>query len=305
MENRRCANCGLLNSVSAETCIGCGAELGSSAWNKFPDAQSNAQAYENEKGSGTASEEPELSTHIGPFKSIGAVITPTIDLFKDNIWLITKIVFFVFAPYEVFKVMEIRSGRLNWQTGVGIVALDLACRALVAPALIYALVTVMRTRTAPSVTEAYRWTLGRLGRIMVCALLAWVVEILGFICLVIPGIILGLAFTVVYPMAALEHGSPVKILKRSYELTYGYKGKIFLAGIVVGLLTWVITIPVSVLAAFMEASLNFWPLNIATALLVDVAYQLSTVLSLVIYLSLALHDPNNLRDEGNAAMNAL
>jgi uncharacterized membrane protein len=305
METIKCAQCGQLNAAASETCARCGAELSGVFGSTFSDAQSDAWTHRGQGNwSETVEDEPALSPQVGPFTSIGAVITPTIEVFKNNIWLITKIVVVVFAPYEILKVMEnhASAGRPDWQPVVGFTFLGLVCSALASPALIYALVTVMRTGQAPSVSEAYRWGLGRLGRIMVCAVLAWVLQFLGLICLVIPGIILGLAFEIVYPMAALENRSPVETLKRSYHMTKGYWGRIFGASFAVGLMCWVIALPAGLLTGILiMGGINFWPLNSAVALVADVAYQLPTVLSLIIYLSLVTHAPQDVIIEGGTA----
>lgn len=227
------------------------------------------------------------ATVIGPFEGVGDVLSPTIELFKNNIWLITKVVFVIFAPFEIFKALSFGPERADWQFGMGLFGLSLLCKALVAPSLIYALVTVMRTGVAPSLSESYRWGLSRLGKLVVCALLAWVLQILGFVCLIVPGIILGLAFELVYPMAALENRSPVEILKRSYELTKGYRWKIFGAVFVLGLLCSVISIPVGfVLGMLATGGINLWPLQAAVSMVTDIIYEATTVLSLVIYFSI-------------------
>src|SRR5207245_1994069 len=119
---------------------------------------------------------------IGPLVSVGAALNPSIELFKDNIWLITKIIFVVFAPLEIFKTLSFSAKETDWQIAAGTFLLGLFCKALVAPSLIYALLTVMRTGFAPSLNESYRWGLSRLGKLIACALMAWVLEVLGFIC---------------------------------------------------------------------------------------------------------------------------
>lgn len=309
MDSIRCARCGLLNAASAEICTACGAELSgpvlSGSGGGDGGARSGESGYGRAGGWGAAAGaslgEMASSPAIGPFTSIGAVITPTIDLFKDNFWLITKIVIVVFAPYEIFKAWETRVPRADWQTAVGIFLLDLVCRALVAPALIYALVTVMRGGKSPAVSEAYRWALGRLGRIMLCATLAWLITMLGMIALIVPGLILSLAFAIVYPMAALEDRRPMKILERSYNLTKGYRIRIFLASLVIGLLSAVIAMPAGAVIVMLAAGgVSFWPLTALISLIADVAYQLSTVLSLVIYLSLVRYAPQETLDVGSA-----
>jgi uncharacterized membrane protein len=154
---------------------------------------------------------------------------------------------------------------------------------LIAPALIYALMKVMQTGTAPGVNEAYRWGLSKLGKLILCALMAWGLQLLGFVMLIIPGIILSLAFELVYPIAILENHSPKATLRRSYDLTQGHRWKILLAGIVVAFIVGVIGIPVT---ALLPADGPVWQLNVVSAIVTDILEQATTVLSLVIYLSI-------------------
>jgi uncharacterized membrane protein len=224
MIDTKCEQCGFINRLASEICAGCGAELTSVSSATAPPI--NYQAHSDSPGNAQAhNEEFRTTPTIGPFLSIGDVLGPAISLFVKNIWLITKIVFVVFAPFEIFKTLSFSPTDTSWETVVGTGLLGLVCKALIAPSLIYALFTQMRTGVAPGLTECYRWGLSRLGKLIAVVVLAWSLQALGYFLLIIPGIILGLAFELVYPMAALENRSPVEILKRSYKLTKGYAGE--------------------------------------------------------------------------------
>lgn len=300
MESVKCARCGLINRLADESCERCGAELSGATElsgglkTEQPNSASyyTTSAYQASQSAyappdATTNSGPDLSPPIGSFDSVGAVVSPTIKILTGNFWLITKIIFAVFAPYEILKAWSFNGRAVTFQDTLQTSVLALACKALVAPALIYALITVMRTGVAPTVAEAYRWGVSRLGKFIICALMAWVLIVLGYICLIIPGFLLSLAFVVVYPMAVLEEGSPTEILKRSYHLTKGYRGEIFLVTLIVGLLTAVISVPAGILQVMLVAgNVNFWPLNAALGIITDVVSESTTVLSLVIYLSL-------------------
>jgi uncharacterized membrane protein len=216
------------------------------------------------------------------------VLGPTLSIFTRNIWLITKLVFALFAPFEIFKVLSMGDpNQQSWQVVVGASLLGLVCKALIAPSVIYALMTLRRTGVAPGLNESYRWGLSRLGKLCVCAVMTYLLTALGFVLLIIPGIILTVAFELVYPMATLENFGPVEILERSWKLTKGHRWNIFLAGIVMGLLCSVVSIPATgITAAFVASGTRFWPLEAAVALVTDIIYESMTVLSLVIYLSI-------------------
>jgi len=270
MENKTCSNCGFIAQPAAEFCVSCGQELPSFVADdsKRVDASGN-QLYS-----------------IQPFTGVGSVLSPTLKIFTSNFWFISKLVFVIFAPLEVVKVLGVGDGG-NWQSAVGAGILWLICNALIAPSLIYALVTQMQTGVTPGLHEAYRYGLSRLIPFCACVALSWFLTSLGFVALIIPGIILSLAFELVYPMATLEKGSPVEILKRSYRLTNGYKWNIFGAGFVLGLLVLLVSLPINgVSAALIFSGVSFWPLQVVLAILVDILNEVSTVLALVIYLSI-------------------
>jgi uncharacterized membrane protein len=183
--------------------------------------------------------------------------------------------------------LSVGSKVADWQVWVGLFFGGVFCKALVAPSVIYALVTVMRTGVAPPLNGIYRWGLSRIGKLVACVLMAWFLEALGFICLIIPGIILALAFELIYPMAALENRGPVEILKRSYNLTKGYRWRIFLATFVFGLLLAVVGIPASGVSAILVMNgVTFWPLQAALAVVTDILNEGTSILSLVIYISI-------------------
>lgn len=295
MMSLNCKQCGLINQIADETCQRCGAELSSGDAGFNPGTSDYYQTPPaNTAGAETGSGGFEAKPVIGPFTSIGDVLSPTIDLFKNNFWLITKIVFVIYAPFEIFKALKFDPEDNRWQLTVGTLLLGFVCKALVAPSLIYALVTVMRTGKSPGLQECYRWGLSRLGKLLICALMAWTLQIIGYACLIVPGIILGLAFELVYPMATLENRGPVEILKRSYKLTEGYRWNIFVANFVLGLLLSVVSVPLGLITStLLSSGIEFWPIYALLGMISDIAGESATVLSLVIYISILSQAPAN------------
>jgi hypothetical protein len=76
------------------------------------------------------------------------------------------------------------------------------------------------------------WTLGAAA--IALRLVAEVAVSLGLLLLIIPGILLALAWYVAMPVLALEGKGPVDALKRSAELTRGRRGRLFGIAFVVG-----------------------------------------------------------------------
>ncbi len=277
MSTAKCSQCGFVGRLSDERCAQCGAEL-----MQAPTAVEIQQSRFDQE---TSTFEP--SPRIGPFDGVGAVLGPSLSMFTQNFWLITKLVLALFAPFEIVKALSLDPNQESWQWGIGLILLGLLCQALIAPAVIYALVTLRQTGVAPTLHESYRWGLNRLGKLILVAIMTYVLTALGFVALIIPGIIVSCALILVYPIVTLENLSPVDTIKRSWNLTKGHRWNIFLASLVMGLLCFLVSIPVTaVMGMVLVAGASFWPVHAGAALVTDIINEVMTVLSLVIYLSI-------------------
>jgi uncharacterized membrane protein len=280
MSTAICSQCGFVSRLSDERCANCGAEL-----TQAPNTSEHHRAA-FDHGPGTASEFGP-SPRIRQFDGVGAVLGPTLSIFTKNFWLITKLVLALFAPFEILKALSFGPNQQSWQWVVGLALLGLLCQALIAPSVIYALVTLRRTGVAPGLNESYRWGLSRLGKLCICAVMTYVLTALGLVLLIIPGIIVSVGLILVYPIVTLENLGPVDTLKRSWNLTKGHRWNIFAASLVMGLLCWAVSIPLAGLTGmFVASGFTLWPLPAAVALVTDIINESMTVLSLVIYLSI-------------------
>lgn len=230
---------------------------------------------------------PTLTT-IREFWGVGDVLGPTLSLFFKNLWLITKIVFVIVAPFEIFKVVSVTGGAgFDWPFQLEMYLLGLLCNVLIAPALIYSLMKLLQTGTAAGVTESYRWGLSKLWKLSLSAIVAGILVGLGFLVLVIPGLMLMCALYLVYPITVLEDRGLEDTLRRSFSLTNGHRWKIFGAIIVLGMLLGVMTLTISSLPLFfVYYGIAFGPISVISAIVVDIIDQGTTVLSLVTYLSI-------------------
>lgn len=277
MMNVNCRRCGVVNLVADEACKVCGADL-----QPTPAYRSSPTRPEPDY-----ERPPATNDLIQPFDGAGALIRSTFKLWKDNFWLIAKISFVVVAPFELFRVLNEQTMQQDPQLVVGILGLQIFSSVLVVPALFYALMKVMETGIAPGINEAYRWGLSKIPKLMLAAFMAWVLSMLGLILCIIPGVFVILALYVVYPVAIFENGSATDALRRSYGLTEGRRWTILAAGIVVGLIAMLATIPSAALSAFFAYNdLAFWPLQVVFAIFADIVAEAGTILMLVVYLSI-------------------
>lgn len=283
MTELRCTRCGALNIGNDQSCKVCDLEINPASQLPpgslvFAGPQSSARSF--------GASDTTLDS-ISPLRGVTDVLGPTIKLFIENFWLITKIVVVIVAPFQIFRLLNFRELNLNGQLEIGTFFLGLFCHVLIAPALIYALMQVMQTGTAPTVNEAYRWGAGKIGKLTICAVIAGLLQALGFMLCIVPGIMLSIALILVYPLAVLEKSSVSEVLLDSRELTKGHRWNIFGASLVIWLLVGFFSFPATFVAESLMLSNNaFWPIVLITSILSDIVMQSATVLSLVTYLSI-------------------
>ncbi len=286
MTSVKCGNCGFVDWASSELCKRCGTEM------SRPLAESTASEENNQFALvGPAGAFYEEATAIRPYTGMGAVLSPTLEIFVRRFFLIAKVVVVVFAPLEILQHTAVYTPRISIGTAGVTVLLALFCNAIVAPALIYALATAIQTGEAPTLSECYAVGLRRVGSILLCGLITSLLVCLGLIVFIIPGLIAAVGYFVVYPVATLNPGGLSEVLSKSWEITKGYRFRILATCIVLVLLSSAGGIVLGriasgILAAVSPGEMAFWLLRAGISLGGDIFRQLFTVLSLVTYLSL-------------------
>lgn len=82
----------------------------------------------------------------------------------------------------------------------------------------------------------------RLLPMLGAGILAGILVGLGFVLLIVPGVIVALGLSIVIPVVVAERVGPIEALKRAWNLTSGYKGTLFGFVIVLGLINFGIAI---------------------------------------------------------------
>lgn len=262
-----CLNCGTVNQAAELVCVTCGGGL-------TVAPAFNSLVYE-------PIPDPDLFPDMQPFCLTDAVNT-TLKLFAKYLWLITKIVFVIATPLEILKATAFADAAPDSQAKLVTMLLGAACNVVIAPALIYALMKDIQTGNTPSLKESFSWGLSKIPHFAVCAAAAYFIQWVGYLLCIIPGIIIGLKYAVVYPVAILEDQSIRDVFDRSNNLTRGSRVQIFAAQLVIAVLWLGATFGLSLLMG----SMNSVPLSVIASVIIDIVEQLPTVLALVIYLSL-------------------
>lgn len=177
--------------------------------------------------------------------SIGEVLDRTFTLYRNHFWLFAGITSFPFLVMLCFRLgfAALQSGQIKiGQAGaagslsavltavVGAVVMLLIYFFLVGAtqaATIFAVSDLYLGRET-SVRSAYRQVGSRVFRVLLVIFLAGLVSGVGFILLIVPGIILMCRMAVSVPVAMLENSGAVPSIERSMQLTKDFAMQIFL-----------------------------------------------------------------------------
>jgi len=94
---------------------------------------------------------------------------------------------------------------------------------------------------------------------------------LGFVLLIVPGIILALAWAVITPVRVAEHPEMMATFGRSAALTKGHRGSIFVVNLVIGIISFALTFAIRPLAGIEPSTAGHIPVTfIAVSALVQI-----------------------------------
>jgi hypothetical protein len=241
MTGPRCEYCGHINRAGAEFCEAC---------------DFNAGGPRPAAGEPPGQGSPADAIPAPPFKTAGDVISPMLAVYRKHFTTVGILVLVTTLPQSLLSYGVIEWAVVSGGTGgIGGAAggfgsgslllwvVTIVAAALLSGSLVYAVVDLQRAGGS-SAGECLARGLKSLPKVFVVSLLQSVMTWVGFILLIVPGVILSLMFAVCVPAAVVEGLGPVGALKRSHELTQGRKGLIFITyflwGLLVMLLNWVV-----------------------------------------------------------------
>jgi hypothetical protein len=107
----------------------------------------------------------------------------------------------------------------------------------------------------PTIRGSFRAAWPHLWKAILGGILFGLIVFIGGMFLIVPGILLALAFSLIGPVIIAEGAGPIHAMGRSWELTSGYKGKIFvLVLICFGItlvMTYAVQIPMLIVTGFL------------------------------------------------------
>jgi hypothetical protein len=289
MSNPICAVCGHTNRVGAEVCEMCDARLGGAAEAGRPFEQPRSAPGEEPREGALPTDIP-----LPQFKGAGDVIGPTLDVYKKNFLLVGLLVLVTTLPLVLLQYASARAFVSAIPPGASMapvltVALLSGLLALVAKsvlegALIRGVVELQRAGSARA-GDCLRWGLKKMPKVALVNVLYGLVVGLGFLLLVVPGIIFSLMFAVVVPVVVVENRGIVEAFERSSSLTKGYKGLLFLTYFLWWLLIMVVSLIVGGSFALGGAPGSVF-ITLLQSLISEMLGTTTTVLTVFIFLGL-------------------
>src|SRR5690349_8740424 len=220
------------------------------------------------------------------FSSVGAMLGRSLVVFFGNFGFIAGVTLAAYAPlkFVVFSICQV-AGVSPGGVASSIIrdVADGISSSLVAPALIYGIVSVLRDQRTPPIRECLRRGFGLWWPTLWNDVKAEITIGLRMLLLVVPGVIAAVRLAFVEQIVALEPDNRAVVLARSREIAAGHGWKIFFTCIpaaVVGFLSeWL-------LFSLMDKLGLSWTVAAFVDCGLALAGQWSTVLLTLMYLAL-------------------
>lgn len=158
----------------------------------------------------------------GPSISIGSILSHTFSVFSKNPALFLTLGFLVVLPAVLLDAESIRSpgSKLLVQLGTNVVQL------VFQGAMAYGVFQVLRSENA-GLGDAIARGMSRILPLCGAAIILGIAKVIGYLLLVVPGIIMTCVWAVTIPACVVERLGASKSMDRSAELTRGNRWSIF------------------------------------------------------------------------------
>jgi uncharacterized membrane protein len=185
--------------------------------------------------------------------TVGEILDTSFSLYRRHFGALATVALVCTGIPLVFRVFLEASGGFLLHPALGVLyALSLVVLNLVATAATVFIVSESYLGRPLSAREALRRSTPYIGRVLVCSLLMTMAVGLGFLLLLLPGVILAVGLVLAIPAVVLEpRTSASGALSRSWELTRGARWRIFGLGFTLLVLLYVPVVAITGLFAFL------------------------------------------------------
>jgi uncharacterized membrane protein len=201
--------------------------------------------------------------------SVGEILDTSFSLYRRHFAALATVALVCTGVPLVLRLFLETSGGIFSNLTLGILyAISLVVLNLVATGATVFIVSESYLGRPISAREALNRATPYIGRILICSLLMALVVGLGFLLLLIPGIILAVGLALAIPAVVLEpRSSASAALSRSWELTRGARWRIFGLGVMLLVLLYIPVVAITGLLALVLPTASgeaFEPTSIST-----------------------------------------
>jgi hypothetical protein len=166
------------------------------------------------------------SRYAGSAFRVGKILSRSFPIWLRNFVPFTILALVIESPYIAFLFWKAGDPERSEKYALAELLISLVFPLIVTGALMYGVFQQLRGQPA-GIGSSLAVGLRRLLPVLGTALIVAILVALGFVLLVVPGIILACMYWVAVPAAVIEGTGPLRSLKRSSALTKGHAGTIF------------------------------------------------------------------------------
>lgn len=193
--------------------------------------------------------------------SFGTVISESISVFTANLASFAIVSLLLLLPLLLYNLAVGAPAGGFSAGGLFPIILQMVLGYLLAATISFATFQYLRGHPV-SIGECLSRGLSLILPVIGVAILVAIIMFVGFLLLVVPGIIAAVMLWVAIPVAVVERPGVIESLKRSADLTKGYRWSIFGIFIVIGIILIVISFVLSLVllsvAGFTVYSIGLW-----------------------------------------------
>lgn len=231
---------------------------------------------------------------------IGELIDAAVKLYRRDWLALMGIVAFVLVPVT-FAQFWLTQGMIGPMIATQTPSAEAATQFLIVTLVVFAiqfvivqpfLVAAIARAAADaylgervSIGRTYQYALRKLPAILWITILTSIVTLIGFILLIIPGIIAFVRLALAPPVVVVEDVRGTKAIGRSWRLTKGHfwrlLGLLILSGLIAGVGALIITIPTEIIA--LSLGVGGWPVSALGSALATVLITPFSMLIIVLF----------------------
>ena len=153
------------------------------------------------------------------------VISEAFDLYKKHFGHLVVVALVIYLAIAVLGVFAVLFG--SWVGAIIVAILSVIGSFVVTAALVEAVADIRDGRADLSVSETLSRGLSRIGSVAGASILGGIAIAIGFLLLIVPGLILITWWAVIIPVIVIEHVGTFDSFSRSRELVRGFDWQVF------------------------------------------------------------------------------